>query len=914
MEKAYNHKQFEDNLYKKWEDSGAMRADENTEKETFTIVLPPPNVTGQLHLGHAAMLAIEDIMIRYQSMAGKEVLWLPGTDHAAIATESKVIETLGIASREEMTRDEFWEACKSFAEEKHDTIVGQCKKMGAWLDWSREAYTLDEKRSHAVHVMFEKLWNDGLIVRGNRLVNWSLGAQSVLADDELEWDEITEPFYMIRCGEFVIGTVRPETKCVDSPVVVHPTADYVRAEFTGSNGTSEVFVMSKAVYNDKEKRSKAFNLLDPKGSWKVLETKAGKDMAGQKFEHETYAGKRNFYILADEVIDPEKGTGAMTISSAHSADDYDLAKRRDLQETFIQKIDFAGKMTDVAGPCAGMTVDEARKKSGQLMEEQGLLVGKDNGYNHRVPICYRTGTVVEPMISKQWFIAVNNEFYDETTGDKTTLKEITLNAVKNGHVDVIPERFKKTYYHWIENLQDWCISRQIWWGHQIPVWYSKEHPQGVYGENDPSGTKGYENETFTRDEDTLDTWFSSALWPFSTLGWPDENAKDMQKFFPNAVLETGWDIIFFWVARMIMFSRYATGRYPFHTTYLHGMVCDEKGKKMSKSKGNGIDPLDMIAEYGADAVRMSLVVGTTPGNNINVGPTKIGGYRNFVNKLWNASRFVQFQEGETKAEPHLNPSNTAEEWILSRLSTTAQEISASLEKYDISAAGDALYHFVWDEVCDWFIEASKADPHAGFSKGILLETLKLVHPFCPFITETCYGLLTGDDAPMVKMVYPKNEYTNKASVKNFALLQEIVNEIRSVRAEKGINPKDKVLVSVSAGVKKEILNSQAEVLKLLANISELTIETKTEKPERSAVIVLAGVELFVSVPYDPVAERARIEKEVAEADKTIMALQGRLSNKAYVDKAPQALVDATRQEMVHAEEKKARLLEELKGL
>jgi len=363
-----------------------------------------------------------------------------------------------------------------------------------------------------------------------------------------------------------------------------------------------------------------------------------------------------------------------------------------------------------------------------------------------------------------------------------------------------------------------------------------------------------------------------------------------------------------------MFSRYATGEYPFHTVYLHGMVCDEHGKKMSKSKGNGIDPLDMIGEYGADAVRMSLVVGTTPGNNINVGPAKISGYRNFVNKLWNASRFVQFQEGETKAEPHLNPSNVAEKWILSRLSIVAKEISESLAKYDISAAGDALYHFVWDEVCDWFIESSKADPHAGFTKGILLETLKLVHPFCPFITETCYTELTGNDAPLIKMDYPNVEFMDESAVAEFELMKEIVTEIRSVRAEKGINPKDKILVSVSAGSKKEMIEHQADVLKLLANVSELTIDAQVEKPERSAVIVLSGVEVFVSVPFDAAAERARIEKEVQEADKKIIALQGRLSNKAYVDKAPAHLVDATRQELVEAEEKKVRLLEELKGL
>jgi len=883
MDKAYDHNATEDGLYSAWEASGAMRADSSSQKDPFTIMLPPPNVTGQLHLGHAAMLAIEDIMIRYQKMQGKEVLWVPGTDHAAIATENVVLKHLGIASREEMSREDFMTACRKFAQEKHDTIVNQTKKMGAWLDWSREAYTFDEARNTAVNKIFKDLYEDGLIERGHRMIHWSVGAQSVLSDDELEWEDRSEPFYFIRCGEFVIGTVRSETKCSDSPVVVHPEGEYVRVKHQ-----EETLLFAKNLWEDKERLAQELNLLE--GNLELIEVLKGSDLVGQSFEYDTYAGKRKFFVLADsEVIDMDKGTGAMTISVCHSSDDYLLAQKHKeaLKNYFFEKLDVHGKMTSQAGSCEGLSVEEARKKSAEIMRDMGLLVGENKSYIHRVPICYRSGCVVEPMISPQWFVMVEKEFKDKWTGEMTTLKKLTADAVREGDVDVIPERFEKTYFHWIDNLRDWCISRQIWWGHQIPVWYGeidgeKKMAVGSAEELEVAGAKN-----IRQDEDTLDTWFSSALWPFSTL----DNEKDFEKFYPTDVLETGWDILFFWVARMIMFGRYATGKYPFHTTYLHGLVTDEHGKKMSKSKGNGIDPLDVIAKFGADAVRLSLVIGTSPGNPIPLGEHKIGGYRNFVNKLWNAGRFVMMQEGDEAKDLSL-----ADKWIASRFSSVAKKVSEHLEHYQISAAGDAIYHFVGDEFCDWYIEASKADPNPAFLKQLFGDILKLTHPLCPFITESLWKEVFGEEELLILEAYPETDFEDLEAEKMFGQLQELVTAIRKLRAEKNLNPKEKLNIFLEGIESCEALQA---LLRALAGIGEFA----DQKPEQAVELLVGKARVYVDIPFDEKAEHERIEKEKVALAKSIQALEGRLANKGYVDKAPAALVEQTKKELAEQREK-----------
>jgi len=836
---------------------------------------------------------------------------------------------------------------------------------------------------------------------------------------------------------------------------------------------SEELIVIKNLWADKEKFFKTLNFLDPEATYEVLETKTGKELEGIEFEYETYAGKRKFYVLADEVIDPEKGAGAMTISSSHSADDYDLAKRLDLGETFIEKIDFAGNMTKVAGVCAGMTVPEARKMSGKLMKDRGLLLGKDNNYQHRVPLCYRSGSVVEPMISPQWFIMVEKEYSHPVDG-KTTLKAQMQAAVRDEYVQIVPERFNKQYFHWIDNLQDWCISRQIWWGHRIPVWYDDEGnthlPQernvicARHGQStgNAAGTVQYETDSLTdsgrahaiemgqqlktrniskiitskaarasetaeiiaeeigfkgqvevwpefadgdygalhgqpkptdmtamekaesmgegegrqscfdrvqkgseklktlsgegeillvahrtifstldavrdggnaddsvanrwkndgrphdiwgefsvfvppigenlrQDEDTLDTWFSSALWPFSTLGWPDKGAADFKKFYPTDVLETGWDILFFWVARMIMFGRYATGEYPFHTVYLHGMVTDEHGKKMSKSKGNGIDPLDMIDQFGTDPVRLALVIGSTPGQPIPIGENKIKGYRNFVNKLWNAARFVDMQEmtSDAKAEPK----SLVDRWILSRLTSVAQEVSGHLANYEISSAGDKIYHFVWGEFCDWYIEASKVDMNPAVLKFALGEILKLTHPLCPFITEKLWQSLFEPEGSLMNQDYPNLDFKDEAAEKDFAEVQEIVSAIRQLRADRGLNPKEKI----AAYSQVDHLEAEGPIIRLLANLSDF--HTNQEVPDSAVKIVVNHHEIFIDIPIDEAAEAARMAKERAALEAEINNLEGRLANPSYTEKAPPELVQQTRDALAQAKEKLSKIL------
>jgi valyl-tRNA synthetase len=658
-------------------------------------------------------------------------------------------------------------------------------------------------------------------------------------------------------------------------VVINPAADYVKAE---KKTDKSPLIVSKHKWDDGLELQNEFDL---------IEVVKGKKLEGMEFEYETYAGPRKFFVLVDECIDPKFGTGAMTISTSHSLEDYELAQRHDLP--MLQKIDFQGKMTDIAGPCAGMTVAGARKESVKFMEEKGILI-KRSPYTNRVPKCYRSNCVIEPMISPQWFVSVEKEFTDKWTGKKTTLKKLTQDAVREKHVDIIPARFEKTYFQWIDNLRDWCISRQIWWGHQIPVWYDEKGEIAAVGEA-PADKK------LKQDPDTLDTWFSSALWPFSTLGWPAsaeasaDKPNDYSTFYPTSVLETGHDIIFFWVARMIMFGRYATGKYPFNTVYLHGMVTDEHGKKMSKSKGNGIDPLEMIDEFGADAVRLSLVIGTSPGNPIPLGESKIGGYRNFVNKLWNAGRFVKLQTSNSEtSNKNPEPKSLADKWILSRFSSVSKEIATHLQKHEISIAGDKIYHFVWDEFCDWYIEASKVEKNPTFLKKIFLEILKLTHPLCPFITEQLWKELSGEGF-LVDQAFPVSEFEDKEAEKTFASIQNIVTEIRRVRADNKLNPKDKLSVSMG----EELNNGLIEVL---AGVKFEDVDKK-----KSAKIVVDAHEVFIQIPVD----EKRQEAEKKKLQGQIVALQGRLANKGYVDKAPVKLINQTKNKLEDAQEKLKKL-------
>ncbi|OHA16901.1 MAG: valine--tRNA ligase [Candidatus Taylorbacteria bacterium RIFCSPHIGHO2_02_FULL_45_28] len=722
--KPYDSTSTEDRIYRLWKESGFFNPDKlparNQAGEPFSIVLPPPNVTGTLHMGHAAMLAIEDIMIRYKRMQGFKTLWLPGTDHAAIATQSKVekdIEKKEGKRRHDLGREELLKRVDAFAKASHDTIVSQVRKMGASIDWSREAFTLDEERNLAVRTAFKTMYDLGLIYRGHRIVNWDPKGQTTISDDEIVYEERKAKFYTFRYSKdfpISIATTRPETKVGDVAVAVHP--DDVRY----------------------------------------------KKYVGQSFEVDFSGAKLNIKVIADTAVDPEFGTGAVGVTPAHSGIDADIASRHGLPT--IQVIDEFAKMTPNTGLVAGMKVGPARETIVKWLEDNSLLE-KTEDIVQNIATAERTGGVIEPLPKLQWFIGVNKPFRIPhsvipgiKSGDEVTLKEIMKKAVESGAIKIIPERFERVYFHWIDNLRDWCISRQIWYGHRIPVWY-KEKDIFV-------GIEAPKGEGWTQDEDTLDTWFSSGLWTFSTLGWPGKT-KDLETFHPTNVLETGYDILFFWVARMVLMTGCLLGDIPFKTVYLHGLVRDTKGRKMSKSLDNIIDPLDMIKKYGADATRLSLIIGTGPGNDSKSSEDKVKGYKNFSNKIWNIARFIiGMAEGErvkmvAGEKPEIleveaiNYDPTFKAWTpadlahMKRLEELTAEVTGEMDEYKFYLVGEKLYHYVWHELADKILEESKPiisgnDSVATVSRiQFLLHSLKtilkLLHPFMPYVTEEIWS-------------------------------------------------------------------------------------------------------------------------------------------------------------------------------
>ncbi|TSD02654.1 MAG: valyl-tRNA synthetase [Parcubacteria group bacterium Athens0714_16] len=702
--KPYDSKETENNIYKLWEKSGFFRpkdgqplADSKIKKEeVFSIVLPPPNVTGNLHTGHAIMLAIEDIMVRYNRMLGKKTLWVPGTDHAAIATQSKVEKEIykkEKKNRHDLGREEFLKRVNEYAKNSHDTIVNQTKKMGASLDWSREAFTLDEERGKAVNEAFLQMYNAELIYRKHRIVNWCPKCQSTLSDDEVEHEEQKAKFYTFKYSSdfpIYISTTRPETKLGDTAVAVNPN----------------------------DKRYKKY--------------------IGQEFEIKKFAGGPDLKIkiIADENIDLEFGTGAVGITPAHSHIDYEIAQKNNLP--IIKIIDEYAKITNEAGTeYSGLKIKEAREKVLEYLKANGLLE-KEEEINNNLSICYRCNSPIEPLPSLQWFVDVNKKFKLKNsklkglkTGQDVSLKEIMKNAVESKQIEIIPDRFEKVYYHWIDNLRDWCISRQIWYGHQIPVWYKEEKIS-------LEEKKGWE-----QDPDTLDTWFSSGLWTFSTLGWPN-NTEDLKTFHPTSVLETGYDILFFWVARMILMSGFLLEDVPFKKVYLHGLVRDEKGRKMSKSLDNAIDPIGAIEKYGADALRMAMIIGVGPGNDTVITDEKIKAYKHFANKIWNASRFVFSNTEDFDYEEKTEILDTDKKYV-DELNEILKDITKDMNGFKFYLAGEKLYHYFWHRFADVIIEETKLRLKSTDKKEklsaqwtiiyILKTCLKTLHPFMPFITE-----------------------------------------------------------------------------------------------------------------------------------------------------------------------------------
>lgn len=920
LPKSYEAKTYEDAIYAAWEQSGFFNPD-NLSGEPFAVMMPPPNVTGVLHLGHALENTIMDSMIRYQRMRGRKALLLPGTDHAAVATQSRVEKNLvkeGIENpREHFGREGLLERIREFAEQSKATILSQVRKMGTSADWSRLAYTFDDDRSKAVNEVFVRMYNDGLIYRGTRMVNWSVGAHSVLSDDELEWEDRQEPFYYIRCGNFVIGTVRPETKCADSPLIVHPEGVYVRLQFLDTDGKEDSLWVSEHLYQDEAQREVVFNLLGATSEFEVVEKKTGLELEGQTFSYQTYAGERQFTVLADEVIVMDKGAGAMTISSNHSADDYDLAKRRGLDETFIEKIDFDGRMTAIAGPCEGMTILEARKRSAELMREQGLLVGEDTAYVHRVPLCYRSGVVVEPMVSTQWFVDVNKEI----PARGKTLKELMKEAVAVGHggdasqkITIQPPRFESQYYNWIDNLRDWCISRQIWWGHRIPVWYRKEE---LY-----CGVEAPEGEGWEQDPDTLDTWFSSGLWTFSTLGWPEKTA-DLETFHSTSWMQMGYEILFFWMARMILMSTYALDEIPFKEVYIHGMLRDKDGRKFSKSLGNGVDPIDVIEQYGADALRFSLIAGVSPGNDSRFYEEKVEAAQRLVNKLWNVSRYILTSVEEVThgmAFKELTPQTVADRWILSRLTRLEEDVSEHMQKAEFSQAAEKLREFTWSEFADWYLEMTKAQRADESLRKSTEEILVYVldhlltywHPIMPFVTEQIWKSVNPEEIlmahawPVMRMI--DLDLEAEAQMER---LQEIVTSVRNIRAQYRVAPKTKVNVVLVGAPLAELV----PVLQSLAGVAECSFVDQAPAGEFASVALAEG-QLFVSLEglVDLAQEKERLTTEQGELEAYVASLQKKLANEQFTTKAPEAVVLTMRTNLEEAEQKLAAIQSQLASL
>ncbi len=701
--KPYDSKETEDHIYKLWEDSGFFNPDVCIEKgvtkkdaDPFSIMLPPPNVTGVLHIGHASMLTIEDIMVRFARMKGMRTLWLPGTDHAAIATQSKVEKILEKEEGKRKTdlgREEFLKRVNKFAQESHDTIVSQMKKMGTSVDWSREAFTLDDKRNLAVRTAFKKMYDDGLIYRGHRIVNWDPKGQTVISDDEIVYEERKAKFYTFKYSSdfpISISTTRPETKVGDVAVAVNPT-DERYLEYIGKTYIVENFCGVK------------------------LEVK----------------------IIGDDAVEKDFGTGALGVTPAHSQIDAEIATRHSLPTK--QVINEYAKMTVGDERILNKKTTEARTVIVEWLRTEGLLE-KEEEVTQNISTAERTGGIIEPLPKLQWFINVNKQIVDR---DNKTLKELMLEAVRGGGINIIPDRFEKVYYNWVENLRDWCISRQIWYGHRIPVWYK--------GEKIYCGIEAPKEEGWSQDEDTLDTWFSSGLWTFSTLGWPDLDAPDFKTYHPTNVLETGYDIIFFWVARMILMSTYLIGQIPFKTVYLQGIVRDVQGRKMSKSLGNAMDPLEVSQKYGADAVRMSLIIGTGPGNDSKMSEDKIRAYKNYANKLWNITRFVLSNTEGIIYDENFSLYEEKEKILIEERDNLIKEITKEMEEYKFYLVGEKIYQYTWSRFADVIIEESKdiflngnelvKNSRAQFLLNTLVKTLKVLHPFMPFVTEEIWSMM-----------------------------------------------------------------------------------------------------------------------------------------------------------------------------
>ena len=865
METRFNPQAIEADLYRAWEESGAFTAHRVEGKKPFTIVMPPPNITGQLHMGHAMDCILQDAPIRYHRMKGDPTLWLPGTDHAAIATEVRIVETMrkeGL-TKKSIGREAFLERAWNWKKEYGGRIVHQQRKMGVSCDWSRERFTMDEGCSKAVREVFVRLYEKGLIYRGNRMINWCPACRSALSDAEVEYKDQASHLWHIRYpgadgGEgVVVATTRPETMLGDTGVAVNP-ADERYTDLVGK---------------------------------KVILPLMNKEIP----------------VVADEYVEMDFGTGAVKMTPAHDPNDFEVAQRHNLEIITVTNDD--GTMNENAGRFAGMDPMECRKAVVEELDKLGLLV-KVEDYSHNVGFCYRHGnTPVEPRLSEQWFVKMK------------TLAEPAIAAVREGRTKFIPERFSKMYYNWMENIRDWCISRQLWWGHRIPVWYCDDCGEMIASREDPECCPKCGGK-LRQDEDVLDTWFSSALWPFSTLGWPEET-EDLKYFYPTTMLVTGYDIITFWVSRMMVSGVEQMGEPPFETVLIHGLVRDELGRKMSKSLGNGVDPLEVIEEYGADALRFSLVMGVSPGNDTRYSRDKVEAARNFANKVWNASRFVLMNVNERK---DFDPAKleTADKWILSRLQEAIRDISDHMEDGDFGLAATKIYDFAWSEFCDWYIELSKSRllGEDGESKEtvkavllyVLENLLKLLHPFMPFLTEQVYKYLPETEGFLMLQKWPeRSEALHFAEdEQKMQGIMEIIRTIRNLRSEMNVAPSKRTrLMLLPADGWAETLKGGDGYFRRLAGASETELlNDRNAVTEKTVSAVTAAGELFIPLGdlVDFEKEIARLGKELENIQKEMNRSRGMLNNQGFLAKAPAQLVQAEKDKL-EAAEAKARALE-----
>ncbi|ABR47602.1 valyl-tRNA synthetase [Alkaliphilus metalliredigens QYMF] len=860
LDKNYQPQEFEDRIYKEWENKGYFKPVINPDKESYSIVLPPPNITGQLHMGHALDHTLQDILIRWKRMQGFETLWQPGTDHASIATEVKVVEKIkreeGL-SKLDIGRDGFLQRAWEWRDEHGRTIVNQMKRMGDSCDWSRERFTMDEGCNEAVTEVFIKLYEKGLIYRGNRIINWCPECKTSLSDAEVEHEDKAGHFWHIQypikdTDEYIeIATTRPETMLGDTGIAVHPEDER---------------------YNHLIGKFAILPLLD-----------------------------REIPIFADEYVDPEFGTGAVKITPAHDPNDFEIGARHNLEQIVVMNDD--ATINKRGGKYEGMARYDARKQIVKDLDALGQLAHVKD-HQHSVGQCYRCNTIVEPLTSDQWFVKME------------PLAKPAIEAVKEKEIQFVPERFSKTYTQWLENIRDWCISRQLWWGHRIPAYYCQDCGEVIVSKTTPTVCGKCQGNQLKQDEDVLDTWFSSALWPFSTLGWPEKTAE-LDYFYPTDVLVTGYDIIFFWVVRMAFSGLEFMDEIPFKHVFIHGLVRDADGRKMSKSLGNGIDPLNIIDQYGADALRFTLVTGNSPGNDMRFHMEKLESSRNFANKLWNATRFVlmNLDEKEITEEEVKEHLNTADRWIISRVNQVTKEVTENMDKFELGMAAQKIYDFIWSEYCDWYIELTKTRLYGENEDkrkaaqytltSVLADILKLLHPFMPFITEEIWQHLPTVDGSVIIAAWPtyEEEQIDDIAIGKMELLMNAIKNIRNVRAEMNVVPsrKAKLMVLTNEEFVKTTIQESELYFGALASVSTIEfVSSEQEVPDDAVSAVVDGAKLFIPLDdlIDFEKEIQRLEKEKEKLEDEITRVTGKLANQGFVAKAPAHLIETEKEKQV----------------